>query len=365
MLHFTAILLLFVSVVFSVSGYATELNPVTMITLINTNNQSSLATTDQSVLIKKAYKSLLSMDKQTLKILEIAARALSEGPTAEADAEFQRKKYRIEKELLKQTLVLGAFGYQELYFRIYDHRQHRSLAFYLNSLTADATSLSFTTSILTSTEAKAALVALQNILGRIDLMLPSDDSAEALNQFVGPMNFESQAGKNQIILQRKKDGDALIKALVQLKQAINADLNDLVRLVQLVLTTNPSEAELNKLESEYETKTRAFYYNVASNHYQLKTDIPLFHDIQFTIQLPQQVKKYFFPTIDLVSLELDTDNLLDIVTAVATYRHLILAYEWSKLWAVTGQSQLFDVDNELSSNDFLKNNLPSLSIPHD
>lgn len=321
------------SIFYAISVHAASMQPTAMI--MGSNGFGVRV-------IKKAYNTMLKMDKGIFKLLDITHLSIVEGDTSDRDTAFQAKKYLLEKNLTKPKLSFRVFGNQEMTIHINYGTNH--LKFILHNLQSEVTSLS-QTNVHTSQEANAAILVLKNIASTVDLMLPSDLTEEALTRFSVPDKFETfDEHLNEIALFQPGDNTALLQSLIELRLKLKGHLNDMTHIAQFAAQQGHTEEELYELESEYNSKTSDFFYKILTGQYEINTQIPLFHDVKFTFRLNKQPKEYFFPKLDLDALQLISDNLIDTESKISSLKHLVAVLSWAQLWIITGKTQLSEIN---------------------
>lgn len=318
-------------------------------------------TYDSNQLVKNACQAILDLDKSALKLFSLVIDTITMDNAPEFDALFQANKYKLAKKIQKHTLSLPNFSNinEVMTIHIHDDGMGHPLKFNLYNLVAVSMILN-TWDIRTQEEAIIALDSVQKILTSIDNMLPSD-LKEGLEPFRVvdeeiPLSFT-----NQITLLHYEDSRRIIKSLVAVKQHMRSDLIPILHLAQLAVKDGLTENERLELDDDYRDKTSNFRSKLYTDpNYQIQTNIPIYHDIKLNFRLKDQIYTYFFPNIDLTTLQLDSDHLLDISSAITAYKHLSLTYIWLTTWIVTGTTLLSEVSDEAASQQNLSNILSAL-----
>lgn len=327
------------------AGYAAEITvPPVVITYSNS--------ADTTQFIKASYRTTLDLEKQVLKLFQLIVDAASAGTNQEVDAQFQAKKYEIEKKINKSRLSLDVFSQQqeEITINIHDVNGNQ-LKFKLHCLLAEALNI-MQTNVSTQENASAAVHSLKEALAVIDNMLPSNSQYAGIEKFIVLDEEIPQSFTNQITLLNHEDSSVLIESLVTLNWQIRKDLMNMLHLAQFVVQGGLTGDELLELGRDYDSKIWDFIYNIWGSGYKIKTNIPLFHDMNLQFRLHDKIYNYFFPKIDLAALHLDSDNILEPSSAWLALDHIVYTYTWLTEWIITGNTLLSNANTP--QQDFAK-----------
>ncbi|BCA94422.1 hypothetical protein TUM19329_07830 [Legionella antarctica] len=334
-MYFIKGLQLFVLITFLSASLYAEKPPTATITLSNSYETIGL--------IKEAHKIILRVDESIAKLMYLAMNviAMEEFPP-EIEAKFQAKKYKIATELHQLQLNLNVFR-SDITITTYDDDTKSYLKFGLPNLTEEAANL-YRTRIRTKQEAVEAIDVLKNLLNRVNVSLPSDLNDDSLKNFLVLKPTLVNSDLTQISFTHREDTVSLINALVDLKWRVTEHLNAVIRLAKIAAKGEQTQETLEALDLEYQSKVSDFFWPLIMEGYKLNTNISVYHDIKLVLPLPKGMHKdYFFPQIDLVTLQLEADNISSFTSTLSSLEHLRVAFSWSSLWIITNDAVLSDV----------------------
>ncbi|KTD65890.1 hypothetical protein [Legionella spiritensis] len=323
-----------------------------------------------------AYKLITRIDKPIIGIQEAIFECLSKGefPAGlhESNSKFQAKKYKLEKILQKSKLNIGLLFLTEITIDILNDGHGNHLMFHLPTIKFDDL---FMSQIDTVENANATISVLTDLITKIDGVLPSDTSYEALVKFTNP-EATPQIDSNdfsRLTMTHTEDSQTILTSLVELKGDVIDSLNTMLNLAKIAASGKHSNEEMDKLHDAFGYQVSSFMFNTLFNPDHISIGkINVFNDVTLNFQMAGKVHEYFFPKVDLASLKLDTDisNLDDLITYV---EHLSLALNWIGDWIVTGntplprESETINHSNVLSSGRLdpqtlalIRKNLPNL-----
>lgn len=313
----------------------TAIKPTASITLISP---------DLFRIIEKSNKAVVNMDRQMIHLCLSAATALSTGSyNSQSNIRFQAQKYKVMDYI--KPLTLHVLGHFDVTIDLYDDNDQAYLHFYLPNLLTSADKL-LSSTISTPENASETLSYLTELLKQITESLPSDTDSDSLSKFLVQGKRNNETSDNRIQLTRQEDRDALLQAMVRLEWELHDNVTKLIDITKLATRPGLSNEEIRQLEQAFSDNADIFW-QMGSLGFKLRTEIPIFHDIQLTIK----DKAYFFPQIDLSTLNLESDNILSIESAIEALQHAGKAYYWALSWMITNQTRLSEI--EISRKDLL------------
>ncbi|MCW8408816.1 hypothetical protein OQJ13_07510 [Legionella sp. PATHC035] len=336
----------------SFAGKNNEVEPAAVITF----NNPGVA----KLIVFAAYKTITHMDKPIYKLLNLAEKSIAEADSTTTDFDylnlkFQAKKQEISDVLLKSKISMSSLFRHEMAIEIKEDGFGNHLMFFVPAI--DFSDL-LRNSISSVDEANKTIAQLAVLIQKIDNALPSTTSHDQLNKFTNPEALPQLSSNemSRLTIMHAEDSRAILKTLIALEQNIKSELHKLLALAQLAANGKHTEQEMEVLDNEYGQRCWLIFMSVLSDDYNPLRNIRLFHDISLNFEMNGKTREYFFPQIDLVSLNLDTDNILYIDAAILSIRHTIFAITWMIDWSITGSTRLSEIDR----NDLLK----TISLVH-
>lgn len=323
----------------SFAGKNSGVEPAAVITF---NNPAKL-------IVYSAYKTITHLDKPLDKLLNLAMKSITEADSPSTDFDylnlkFQAKKQEIAQVLYKSRILMPPLFRYEIGIEIKEDG-------FGNHVMFDVPSIDFSVLLLGNirsvNSANNAMNQLAVLIQKIESLLPSDTSMSQLNKFTKPqvLQHPSVNEMSRLTIMHAEDGRAILKTLIALQQNMKMELQQLVDLAQLAANGTHTEQELEVLDNEYGQKCWSVFMSTFSDEYNPLKNIKLFHDITLNFEMNGKTREYFFPQIDLATLNLDTDNILDIEASAISIRHIIFAMTWIMDWSITGTTRLSEIDN--------------------
>jgi hypothetical protein len=313
-----------------------------------------------------AYKPIVTMEKPIVKMFHLAINLIANGNDSDIDylnSKFQTEKYKIASMLHNTKLQLAPFLQNEITIDIPDDGNGNHLKFSIPRFEPLDTDF-FKSSINTVENANETIAKVNALIKKIDNILPSDTSNAVLLRFVVLDQAEDLKSDNltHIIMTHKEDSKALVESLVKLHNNITYSLKQMAKLAQTAANGKNTEEVMRLLDEEYSAQVMSFIETFYNLSYTAFNSIKLFNDIKLIFQKDGQSHKYYFPKVDLTTLDLVDANILDIYAASSSLASLQFAYLWAVQWAVTGNLPLSNSDTNNTNDKLSLLHLNGLSL---
>lgn len=290
--------------------------------------------------VYNSYRQLYTLERKLEALSKYAIRALNDTLTSDdlyyLDLKFQAQKHRVGRLLNQSVINFPLISENEYFIDIRNDGKGNHLKIHLNFNALDKQI--WADQLSTAAEAQQAIYDIDNMLQAIHEMLPLDTRNTGKNANHDSTTWSQTDRKlNEFKIARQEDSDALLKSLIHLHDQLTSRLHRLRELALQAANESQPNPYRDQINDEFQAILIEFGMEVSTSSI---GNVTIFNDNQFKLYIDGKSKNYYFPRLDLNTLNLADANLSTRVNAVESWIHLIIFYEWLEEWTVTGKSPL-------------------------